>query len=56
LLNELLKIYWHENLVRSVEIHERILSAIEKRDRELALEAIRQHYQDPKDYLLSERR
>lgn len=52
LLNEALKGYWQEKFASSVEIHEHIFTAIKNADKEAARQAVRRHYEEPKDYLL----
>lgn len=52
LLNEMLMDYWRKNIDSSVEIHKRIFAAIRDRDKALVREAIRRHYEEPRDYLL----
>lgn len=52
LLNEALKDYWQEKFTSSMEIHEHIFAAIKNRDKDLAHQAVRRHYEEPKEYLL----
>ncbi len=56
LLNQMLKSYWQDNIESSLEIHEQMLLAIERRDKQLAREATRRHYQEPRDYFLGKGR
>ncbi|HDL85049.1 MAG TPA: FadR family transcriptional regulator [Candidatus Acetothermia bacterium] len=52
LLNKTLKRYWQEKFASSVEIHEHIFTAIRDKNKELAHQAVRRHYEEPKEYLL----
>lgn len=52
LLNEALKGYWQKKFTSSIEIHEHIFTAIKNRDKDLARQAVRRHYEEPKEYLL----
>ncbi len=52
LLNEMLKGYWHEKIESSIQIHEQLFSAIRDKNRNTAHKVIRNHYEEPRDYLL----
>ena len=54
LLIEMLKRYWHDSIENSFGIHEEILHALKVRDKRMAWEATRRHYQEPRDYFLRE--
>lgn len=52
LLNEALKGYWQKKFTSSIEIHEQIFDALKNRDKDSARQAVRRHYEEPKEYLL----
>ena len=52
LLNEALKSYWQRKFTSSLKIHMQMFTAIEKKDKNLARQAVRRHYEEPKECLL----